>query len=126
VHALIQDHRASFLSRPIRFRDRTIGSLSLGISAPHLGSMKQAEIITGTEPGNSASENVALLQLDPVLTKFVEALAIADARRDHLASNASASKRIPDAASSSAGSSKNDTRSHLCTVFDRTSERKID
>jgi hypothetical protein len=88
--------------------------------------MKQAEIMTGTEPGNSASENVALLQFDPVLTKFVEALAIADTRRDHLALNASASKRIPDAASTSAGSSTNDARSHLCTVFDRTSERKID
>jgi len=88
--------------------------------------MKQAEITTGTKPGNSASGNVALRQLDPVLIKFVEALAIADARRDHLVSSGLASKRTHDAASTWAGSSTNDARSHLCTVFDRASERKID
>jgi 2-keto-3-deoxy-L-fuconate dehydrogenase len=37
-----------------------------------------------------------------------------------------ASKRNPDAASTWAGSSTNDARSHLCTIFDRASERKID
>jgi len=42
--------------------------------------MKQAENTTGTEPGNSAAGNVALRQLDPVLIKFVETLAIADAK----------------------------------------------
>lgn len=88
--------------------------------------MKHAENATGTEPGNSASGNVALRQLDPALIKFVETLAIADAKRDHLALSGPASKRIPDAASTWAGSSTNDTRSHLCTIFDRASERKID
>jgi hypothetical protein len=88
--------------------------------------MKNAEIMKGTELGNSASENVALRQLDPALIKFVEALAIADARRDHLASSGLASKGNHDAASTRAGSSTNDARSHICTIFDRASERKID
>ena len=88
--------------------------------------MKQAEITKGTEPRNSASEDVALRQLDPVLIKFVEALAIADARRDHLASSGLAAKRNHDAAGTSAGSSTNDARSHICTIFNRASERKID
>src|SRR5438876_11623879 len=47
--------------------------------------MKQTKIVTGTERGDSVSKNAASRELDPVLTKFVEALAIADARRDHLA-----------------------------------------
>ncbi len=37
-----------------------------------------------------------------------------------------ASKRNPDAASTWTGSSTNDARSHLCTIFDRASEREID
>ncbi len=91
------------------------------------GCMKQAENTTGTEPGNSgASRTVAMGSLDPELVKFVETLAIADAKRDHFALSGPASKRIPDAAGSRAGSSTNDTRSHLRTIFDRASERKID
>jgi hypothetical protein len=89
--------------------------------------MKQAENTTGTEPGNSgASRTVALRPLDLELVKFVETLAIADAKRDHFALSGPAPKRIPHAAGTRAGSSTNDTRSHLCTIFDRASERKID
>ena len=82
--------------------------------------------MTGTEPGNIASRIVAMRPLDPELVKFVETLAIADAKRDHFALSGPASKRIPDAAGTRAGSSTNDTRSHLRTIFDRASERKID
>jgi hypothetical protein len=88
--------------------------------------MKRAENMTGTEPGNIASRIVAMRPLDPELVKFVETLAIADAKRDHFALSGPASKRIPDAAGTRAGSSTNDTRSHLRTIFDRASERKID
>jgi hypothetical protein len=88
--------------------------------------MKRAENTTGTEPGNIASRIVAMRPLDPELVKFVETLAIADAKRDHFALSGPALKRIPDAAGTRAGSSTNDTRSHLRTIFDRASERKID
>jgi hypothetical protein len=88
--------------------------------------MKQTKIVTGTERGERVSRNAAPREVDPVLVKFVEALAIADARRDHLAMNGPASKQNPDAVSTSAGLSTNDARSHLCTIFDRASERKID
>jgi hypothetical protein len=89
--------------------------------------MKQAENTTGTEPGSSGASRTATLRpLDPELIKFVETLAIADAKRDHLALSGPALKRIADAANLRAGSSTNDTRSHLCTIFDRASERKVD
>jgi hypothetical protein len=88
--------------------------------------MNQMKIATGTERGDGVSKNAPSRELDPVLTKFVEALAIADARRDHLAMNGLASKQNSDAASTPAGLSTNDARSHLCTIFDRASERKID
>jgi hypothetical protein len=91
-----------------------------------VAAMKQTKIVTGTERGDSVSINEASRELDPVLIKFVETLAIADARRDHLAMNGLVSKQNPDAASTSAGLSTNDARRHLCTIFDRASERKID
>jgi hypothetical protein len=90
------------------------------------GCMKRAANTTGTEAGNIASRIVATRRLDPDLVKFVETLAIADAKRDHFALSGPAPKRIPDAAGARAGSSTNDTRSHLRTIFDRASERKID
>jgi hypothetical protein len=82
------------------------------------GCMKRAENTTGTEPGNIASRIVAMRPLDPELVKFVETLAIADAKRDHFALSGPASKRIPDAAGTRTGSSTNDARSHLRTIFD--------
>jgi hypothetical protein len=88
--------------------------------------MKQTKIVTGTERGDSVAKNATSRELDPVLIKFVETLAVADARRDYLAMNGLASKQNPDTVSRSAGLSTNDTRSHLCTIFDRASERKID
>jgi hypothetical protein len=103
-----------------------IRSLSIRRFAPHLGRMKQVGNKTGTEAGKSASRAVPMRPLDPDLLKFVETLAIADAKRDHSALSSPAPKRLPDAAGTRAGSSTNDTRSHLCKVFDRASERKID
>lgn len=88
--------------------------------------MKHAGNTTGMETDNRAARTVAMRPLDPELLKFVETLAIADAKRDHFALSSPAPKRIPDAAGTRAGSSKNDTRSHLCKIFDRASERKTD
>ena len=67
-------------------------------------------------------------ELDPDLVKFVEALAIADARRDHLVErkrlmkshlNAAIKKRIN-------GSVEDEARSNLCSVLHRASKRKVD
>jgi len=84
--------------------------------------MKQTKVVTGIERRDSVCGNAPSRELDPVLIKFVLALAIADARRDHLAMIDPAS----DGVGTSAGLSTNDARSHLCTIFDGASERKID
>ena len=65
---------------------------------------------------------------DPALIKFVEALAIADARRDHLFESERLMKNHLDAASEKRISSgiRDETRSDLCSVLDRASKRKVD
>ena len=67
-------------------------------------------------------------EIDPTLFKFVEALAIADARRDHLFESERLMKNHLDAASEKRISSgtRDETRSDLCSVLDRASKRKID
>ena len=67
-------------------------------------------------------------EIDPILIKFVEALAIADARRDHLFESERLMKNHLDAASEKRISSgiRDETRSDLCSVLDRASKRKID
>jgi hypothetical protein len=67
-------------------------------------------------------------EIDPALIKFVEALAIADARRDHLFESERLMKNHLDAASEKRISSgiRAKTRSDLCSVLDRASKRKID
>ena len=64
----------------------------------------------------------------PALIKFVEALAIADARRDHLFESERLMKNHLDAAIKKCISSgiRDETRSDLCSVLDRASKRKID
>lgn len=66
--------------------------------------------------------------IDPALIKFVEALAIADARRDHLFESERLMKIHLDAAGEKRISSgiRDETRSDLCSVLDRASKRKID
>jgi hypothetical protein len=67
-------------------------------------------------------------EIDPALIKFVEALAIADARRDHLFESERLMRNHLDAAGEKriSGSIQNETRSNLCSVLDRASKRKID
>jgi len=67
-------------------------------------------------------------EIDPALIKFVEALAIADARRDHLLESERLMKNRFDAASEKliSGSVQDEARSDLCSVLDRASKRKVD
>ncbi|UFX43995.1 hypothetical protein HAP47_0033095 [Bradyrhizobium sp. 41S5] len=69
-----------------------------------------------------------LRNIDPALVKFVEALAIADARRDHLFENERLMKTHIDAASEKliSGGDQDEARGSLCSVLDRASERKVD
>jgi hypothetical protein len=66
--------------------------------------------------------------IDPALIRFVEALAIADARRDHLFESERLMKNHLDAAVEKRISNgiRDETRSDLCSVLDRASKRKID
>ena len=65
---------------------------------------------------------------DPALIKFVEALAIADARRDHLFESERLMKNHLDAAGEKRISDgiRDETRSDLFSVLDRASKREID
>jgi hypothetical protein len=67
-------------------------------------------------------------EMDLALIEFVEALAIADARRDHLLESERLMKNHLDAASEKRISSgvMDETRSNLHSVLDRASKRKID
>jgi hypothetical protein len=67
-------------------------------------------------------------EVDPALIKFVEALAIADARRDHLLESERLMKNHLEAAREKRISSgiRDEARSDLCSVLDRASKRKID
>jgi hypothetical protein len=67
-------------------------------------------------------------EIDPALVKFVEALAIADARRDHLIESSRLTRNHLDAVSEKriSGTVQDETRSDLCSVLDRASKREID
>ena len=75
-----------------------------------------------------ASQRATSGEIDPALIKFVEALAIADAKRDHLFESERLMKNYLDAAGEKRLSSgiRDETRSDLCSVLDRASKRKID
>ncbi|MGY3470133.1 hypothetical protein ACVW0I_007004 [Bradyrhizobium sp. LM6.11] len=62
------------------------------------------------------------------MLKFIEALAIADARRDHLFENERLMKIHIDAASEKriGGGVQDEARSNLRSVLDRASKRKVD
>ena len=67
-------------------------------------------------------------EIDPALIKFVEALAIADARRDHLFESERLMKNHLDAAGEKRINNgiRDEARSDLRSVLDRASKRKID
>ena len=67
-------------------------------------------------------------EIDPILIKFVEALAIADARRDHLFESERLMKNHLDAAGEKriSGGVQDEARSNIRPVLDRASKRKID
>lgn len=75
-----------------------------------------------------ASRRATSDQFDPALIKFVEALAIADARRDHLFESERLMKNYLDGAGEKHISSgtRDETRSDPCSVLDRASKRKVD
>jgi len=87
--------------------------------------MKRARIRGAVD---RVSRRATLGEIDPALIKFVEALAIADARRDHLFESERPMKNRLDAASEKRISSgiRDETCSDLCSVLDRASKRKID
>lgn len=82
---------------------------------------------TGELP-NRGHQSAASAQIDPGLIRLVEALAIADARRDHLLDSERLMKNHLDAASDKriSGGIRDETRSDLCSVLDRASKRKVD
>jgi hypothetical protein len=86
----------------------------------HWRGMKQVEKRKGCDNARSTPQAPALRQLDADIIRFVEALAIADARRDHLA--AAKTALVPDDAatnhSSQTVASTNDPRSHLRPILD--------
>ena len=75
-----------------------------------------------------ASWRATSSEIDPALIKFVEALAIADARRDHLFESERLMKNHLGPAGEKRISSgiRDETRSDLRSVLDRASKRKID
>jgi hypothetical protein len=68
----------------------------------------------------SSRQAPALRPLDPEMIRFVEALAIADARRDHAAAahTRAIGGRVAKDLSSQAEASTNDSRSHLRSILD--------
>jgi len=87
--------------------------------------MKRAKM---REVFHRAPQCATLREIDSALVRFVEALAIADARRDHLFENERLTKDHLDAAGEKriSGSVQDETRSNLCSVLDRASKRKVD
>lgn len=87
--------------------------------------MKRARLVGVVDrvPGRATSG-----ELDPALVQFVEALAIADARRDHLLDSERLMKNHLDAAGDKPIRTgiRDETRGDLCSVLDRASKRKVD
>ncbi|MES5481562.1 hypothetical protein QMZ05_02315 [Bradyrhizobium sp. INPA03-11B] len=96
-----------------------------------LDSMQHPAVMKHAKTGkifHRASRCVNQREIDPALVRFVEALAIADARRDHLFENERLMKTHIDAASEKriSGGVQDEARSSLCSVLDRASKRKVD
>lgn len=90
--------------------------------------MKDAEAIAISNPKHRAVQRGTSREIDSTLLKFVEALAIADARRDHRFGRERLMKDSLGAASEKPmnGDVQNEARSNLCSVLDRASKRKVD
>ena len=81
-----------------------------------------------SEPFRRSPQGATSAEIDLALIELVEALAIADARRDHLRESERLMKNHLDAAGEKHISSGvlDETRGNLRSVLDRASERKID
>ncbi|WP_157348129.1 hypothetical protein [Bradyrhizobium pachyrhizi] len=106
----------------IQFCDRCLRNLPFLNRLQHRGVMKRAKAKEHAPPWVNSPG------IDRALVKFVEALAIADARRDHVFENERLIKTHIDAASEKriSGGVQDEVRSSLCSVLDRASKRKID
>jgi hypothetical protein len=82
--------------------------------------MKRVEERKDCDSEGSRPQARALRPLDPDIIRFVEALAIADARRDHLAAaqTTAIDGRTAKDPSSKVEDSTNDSRSHLRSILD--------
>jgi hypothetical protein len=82
--------------------------------------MKQIGKNRDCDREGSSLQAPALRPLDPDILRFVEALAIADARRDHLtaAQTTAIDGRAATDLSSQVEASTNDSRSHLRSILD--------
>lgn len=81
-----------------------------------------------SESFHRAPQGATSLEIDLALIEFVEALAIADARRDHLRESERLMKNHLDAAGEKRIGSGilDETRGNLRWVLDRAAKRKID
>jgi hypothetical protein len=81
-----------------------------------------------SESFHRAPQGATSAEIDLGLIEFVEALAIADARRDHLRESDRLMKNHLDAAGKKRFGSDilDETRGNLCSVLDRAAKRKID
>jgi hypothetical protein len=82
-----------------------------------------------SEPFRRSPQGATSAEIDLALIELVEALAIADARRDHLRESERLMKNHLDAAGEkhiSSGVLLDETRGNLRSVLDRASKRKID
>jgi len=82
--------------------------------------MKHVERRKDCDSEGSSPQAPALRPLDPDMIRFVEALAIADARRDHLAAahTTAIDGRAAKDLNSQVEASTNDSRSHLRSILD--------
>jgi hypothetical protein len=82
--------------------------------------MKQVEERKRRDREGSRGQAPAMRPLDPDIIRFIEALAIADARRDHLAAaqTMAIDGRTAKDPSSEVEDSTNDSRSHLRSILD--------
>jgi hypothetical protein len=120
---LLSIHRSAF--NYVQIYDRYVSDLPLLDCMQHLAVMRHAKT---RDVFHRRSRCVSPRELDPDLVKIVEALAVADARRDHLFENERLMKTHTDAASEKriSGGDQDEARGSLCSVLDRASERKVD
>lgn len=110
-----------FLRHDFKFCDREDRPLLLsGDRSHHLCVTRRANIGSNSGNGDGVSSESHATPLDVSLVRFVEALAIADARRDHLALGVPPLDRetVDGSRTLQAGASNNDARRRLRKIFD--------